>query len=159
VLGLRLQAEGVPVRFVPEARTVHRFPDSARELLRLRLLRGRDAFELTPHLARAYLPAPLRWLGALGPVSSLAVLAARLGFSLRSINRQDMPPVEGPRRLACAGLVAALSAIDALGALGRVRARGRAVDEVLSYHGDGDRLSPSPPLLRAAGRARARSTR
>jgi hypothetical protein len=157
VLGLRLQAEGVPVRFVPTARTVHRFPDSVRELLRLRLLRGRDAGELTPHLARAYLPARLRWAGALGPASTLAVLAVRLGCSLGAINRQDMPLLRGPRQLACAALVAALSAVDAVGALGRVRPRGRAVDEVLSYHGDGDRLTASPPPPPANGPARARS--
>ncbi len=34
-LGLRLAADGVRVRYAPDAHTVHRFPDGAAELLRL----------------------------------------------------------------------------------------------------------------------------
>src|SRR5262249_43415212 len=41
LLGLRLAAHGIGVRFEPRAVTVHRFPDSLRELVELRLRRGR----------------------------------------------------------------------------------------------------------------------
>jgi glycosyl transferase family 2 len=148
VLGLRLQAAGVPVRFVPEARTVHRFPDSVRDFARLRLLRGADAHELTPHLARAYLPHSLRWLGHVRPAASMAVLAARLGMSLGALNHQDLPPVRGVRRAACVGAIVGLSLMDAAGAmagatgLGRPRVRdGALTEEGLGYHTDRDRLA------------------
>src|SRR6185503_11031836 len=49
-LGLRLAKAGVPVRYVPRAHTVHRFPDRASELFKLRLLRGADTVEMAPHL-------------------------------------------------------------------------------------------------------------
>jgi GT2 family glycosyltransferase len=149
VLGLRLQARGVPIRFVPRARTVHRFPDTARELLRLRWLRGQDTVGLLPHLAAAYLPRRWRWLGRVG-LSSLAVLAIRFGCSLRSIGRQDMPETRGLRALACAGVVSALSLADAAGALFRSligdRTNARADAQALSYHGDGDRLTGRSPV-------------
>ena len=148
VLGLRLQAAGVPVRFVPEARTIHRFPDSVRDFARLRLLRGADSHELTPHLARAYLPRGLQWLGDLRPAASLAVLTARLGMSLRALNHQDLPPVKGVRRAACVGAIVGLSLVDAAGALagatglGRPRVRdGALANEGLGYHTDRDGLA------------------
>jgi glycosyl transferase family 2 len=139
ILGLRLQAQGVPVVFEPRARTVHRFPDAAGELLRLRLLRGQDATELAPHLAAAYLPRGLRWVGG-----GLAVVAARFACSVRALGRQDMPEVAGARRAACLAAIAGLSALDAAGAAARAAGltlvaggEGRA----LSYHGDVDRLA------------------
>jgi hypothetical protein len=148
VLGLRLQAAGVPVRFVPEARTTHRFPDSLRDFARLRLLRGADAHELTPHLARAYLPPRLQWLGDVRPAASMAVLAARLGMSLRALNHQDLPPVKGVKRAACVGAIVSLSLVDAAGALagatglGRPRVRdGGLAEEGLGYHSDRDGLA------------------
>jgi hypothetical protein len=147
VLGLRLQAQGVPIVFEPRARTRHRFPDSARELLALRLLRGQDTVELLPHLATAYLPARLRWAGRLRPLA-LVVLAIRFAHSLRSLGRQDMPAVRGLRALACVAIIAGLSAVDAAGALyravagrrPRAIARGAADAAALSYHQDRDRL-------------------
>jgi hypothetical protein len=148
VLGLRLQAAGVPVRFVPEARTVHRFPDSLRDFAKLRLLRGADAHELTPHLARAYLPPKLQWLGDVRPAASMAVLAARLGMSIRALNHQDLPPVKGVRRAACVGAIVGLSLVDAAGAfagvtgLGRPQVRdGALAEEGLGYHTDHDGLT------------------
>lgn len=152
VLGLRLQAAGVPVRFVPEARTTHRFPDSLRDFARLRLLRGADAHELTPHLARAYLPPRLQWLGDVRPAASMAVLAARLGMSLRALNHQDLPPVKGVKRAACVGAIVGLSLVDAAGALagatglGRPRVRDGGLEgEGLGYHGDRDGLAGQSP--------------
>ena len=146
-LGLRLAEDRVPVLYVPEAHTVHRFPDSAAELFRLRLLRGADTVEMTPFLADAFLPAHLRWLGRLGPISPLGVLAARLGFSAQAVGRQGLSDVHGARRAACLALVSGISAADAVGTLARSVAHaslgvhdGGFRQRALSYHADGDRL-------------------
>lgn len=142
ILGLQLVAEGVPVRFVPAARTVHRFPDRARELLGLRLLRGQDTTEFAPYLADSLLPGRLRWLGRLGPVSGAGVLAGRMLFSLRSIGRQDMPEVRGARKLGAAAVIAGITAVDSIGAVARGLGimRGGGSNSVLSYHGTDDAL-------------------
>ena len=147
VLGLRLEREGVRVRFEPGARTTHRFPDSLRELVQLRLYRGADTPKLVPFLVDAHAPRALAWLGRLEPLASLGVLAARLGFSARSVGRQDMRALDLPRRAACLGLMAAVSGLDTIGALARATgvtsfgldAAGHA--ETLSYHGNGDGLT------------------
>jgi hypothetical protein len=147
-LGLRLAADGVRVHYAAAAHTVHRFPDGAAELFRLRLLRGADTVEMTPFLADAFLPGRLRWLGRLGPLSPLGVLAVRLGFSARAVGKQGLSAVRGPRRAACLALVSGLSAADATGALLRSVARadlgvrdGGFRRGALSYHEDGDRLA------------------
>ncbi len=140
VLGIDLHGERIPIKFQPAARTIHRFPDSLRELGKLRVMRGRDTYELTPQLGRA-LKRDFA-LPRLGPVVPLGVLAIRFAFSLRSINRQEMPPARGLRRLAVAGAIAAISAVDAAGALaGGLRLLRGAPDAALSYHGDGDQLA------------------
>jgi Glycosyl transferase family 2 len=147
-LGLRLAEGGVRVRYEAAAHTVHRFPDSAAELFRLRLLRGADTVEMTPFFAGAFLPERLRWLGRLGPLSPLGVLAVRLGFSARAVGTQGLSDVRGVRRAACLALVSGLSAADAAGVLARSVARadlgvhdGGLRRGALSYHGDGDRLA------------------
>lgn len=148
VLGTRLHADGVKVHFVPAARTIHRFPDRVAELVKLRLLRGEDVISLAPHLVRTYLPiaAPL---GKLGPVVPLAVLAARFGFSVASINRQDMPPAHGARWLGVVGAIAGISLVDVVGtvarSLGWRPGSGAAspAKVTLSYHRDGDQLDPA----------------
>jgi hypothetical protein len=145
VLGLALQARGVAIHFAPRAHTVHRLPDSLADLVRLRLLRGADSVELAPHLADAYLPAPARRLGRMGPLSGLAVLAARWGCSLLALRRQGAPAVRGPRWLAGAALVSAIHAADAAGAVIRGLRLGLAPParhgRVLGYHGNADRLA------------------
>jgi hypothetical protein len=145
VLGLALQARGIPVRFAGRAHTIHRLPDSARDLLRLRLLRGADAVELAPHLARAYLPRRLRWLARLGPLSGLAVLGVRWSCSLLALKRQRAPSVAGARWFAGAAAVTAIHAADATGAVVRGLRLGLAAptrrDQVLGYHHDVDRLA------------------
>lgn len=134
VLGMDLYAAGVPVVFEPRARTIHRFPDSLRELVQLRLMRGRDTYELTPRLIGSAVREGLR-PPRLGPVTPLAVLGARLGFSLRSINRQDMPPVRGLAHLAVIGTIAAITAVDAVGAAaGGLRLIAAQPRAALSYH-------------------------
>lgn len=145
VLGLALQARGVAVRFAARAHTVHRLPDSAADLVRLRLLRGADSVELAPHLARAYLPPRARWLARLGPLSGLAVLGARWACSLLALRRQDLPAVRGLRWFAGAALVTAIHAADAAGAMIRGLRLGLAPParraQALAYHADVDRLA------------------
>jgi hypothetical protein len=147
-LGMSLLAAGVPIEFVHRAHTVHRFPDSAAELLRLRLLRGADTVEMSPHIADALLPPRWQWLGRLGPLSALGVLAGRFACSSYAVGRQGCQPIRGVRRAACVGAVAAFSGADALGALGRSVLRrdfgvrnGSLVTGALSYHGGRERLS------------------
>ena len=145
VLGLALQARGIAVRFAPGAHTIHRLPDSMSDLLRLRLLRGADAVELAPHLARAYLPRGARWLARLGPLSGLAVLAVRCACSLIALRQQRHTAVRGPRWFAGAALVAALHAADATGAIIRGFRLGLAAparrNAALAYHENVDRLA------------------
>src|SRR5262249_28704085 len=123
------------------------------ELARLRLLRGIDAVALTPHLGRAYLPERLRTL-ARAPGLEAIVLGARAMFSLRAINRQEMPEAHAARWLACAGLVLGISALDAAGAcMKRVGLDGFVTRGALGYHENVDQLSSVSPRgeeLRAA---------
>jgi hypothetical protein len=138
VMGMRLQAAGIALHYAPRAHTEHRLPDSRREALQLRWMRGQDTVGLTPHLVRAYLPTRMQWLGHSGPLGPLCVLAARLRYSLRALNRQDLSPVNGLRRLAAVGMILGFSAVDALGALARgigIDTADRAADaQALSYH-------------------------
>ncbi|NYF23118.1 hypothetical protein HDC36_004608 [Xanthomonas sp. JAI131] len=137
VLGLRLQAAGVAVHYAAQAHTVHRLPDTRREALQLRWWRGQDTLGLTPHLVRAYLPDALQWLGRSGPLGPLCVLASRLWFSARALNRQDLPPLRGLRWCAALLLIAGFSAVDMAGALARGlgwRRGGQADAQALSYH-------------------------
>lgn len=149
VLGFTLLKERIPVVFAPAARTIHRFPDSRRELLRLRLLRGRDGAEMTPRLADSVLPPRARWLGRLGPLSASAVMAARFGFSVRHLGKQDMPEVRGSRRARAVAAIAAISLVDGAAAIARsmkpARRRRAAVGTVLSYHRQAGAGMPSRP--------------
>jgi hypothetical protein len=79
-------------------------------------------------------------------------LGARLVFSLRSINSQDMPAASGARWLACAGVVAGISAVDAAGAcmsrLGLDAPFSHGADREhasLAYHENVDQLSSVTP--------------
>ncbi|WP_409300350.1 glycosyltransferase [Pseudomonas sp. KCJK8993] len=139
VMGLRLQAAGVAVRYVPAAHTEHRLPDSRGEVFKLRWLRGGDSVDLTPHLVRAYMPGWLQWLGRSGPIGPLCVMLGRLGYSLRALNHQDLPAVHGRRRLGAILAILGISSLDSAGALirglglniGRASAR---QGQALSYH-------------------------
>jgi hypothetical protein len=156
-LGFRLHAAGVPIRFAPAARTVHRFPDSARELVRLRFLRGADTVAVAPSLARAVLPERLGVVGRLPGVTPLIILAVRMAFSARAVNRQDLTPARGWGHAARLAGVLGISALDAAGALARAAGitdlgvrdgsldRGR-----LAYHGNVD------ALVEGSGAPRAR---
>ncbi|WP_241290757.1 glycosyltransferase [Burkholderia stabilis] len=139
VMGLRMQAAGVAVEFAPAAHTEHRLPDTHRESLKLRWMRGEDSVGLTPYLVNAYLPRRWQWLGRSGPLGPFCVMAMRLGYSLRALNRQQLPRLGVVRYLAVAGVTIAASAVDTLGALARGfglagRASARRDLEALSYH-------------------------
>ena len=139
VTGMRLQAAGIAIAYAVDAHTEHRLPDTRRELLKLRWMRGEDTVSLTPYLVRTHLPAHLQWLGNSGPIGPWCVMAMRLGYSLRALNRQDLPPLRGLRRPAAVALTIALSSIDTLGAVVRgfvaiVRRPADRGREALSYH-------------------------
>lgn len=137
VLGLRLQEAGVSLHYVPLAHTIHRLPDTRFEAIKLRWMRGQDTVGLTPHLVRAYLPGHMQWLGRSGPLGPLCVLGARLWFSLRALNHQDLPPLRGVRWLGAVALVGMFSGVDMLGALSRGlgwHSAGRRDTQSLSYH-------------------------
>jgi len=138
VMGLVLQRMGIEVRFVPEARTTHRFPDSDRELVELRLRRGADATVLARHLFATYLP-PLAPLTRFRRLSGALALGARWVFSVRSVNHQQMPEVHGLKRARVVGWLTAISALDLAGALLARTGDGAA----LSYHHDVDGLGES----------------
>ena len=130
VLGMRLFERGIPIHFVPEARTVHRFPDTLRELATLRLLRGADTVSVAPHIARTYLPG-IEPLARRHPTAAaLATLGARFGTSLAAIGRQDMRDLSKPRKLGCVASVVAISLVDGAGVL----RRGGDSQRTLSYH-------------------------
>jgi len=138
VLGLRLQAAGVALRYAPLAHTEHKLPDTRFELLKLRWMRGQDTLGLTPHLVRTYLPKSLQWLGRSGPVGPLCVLTTRL-WCLRALNRQDAAPVRGLRRVSAVALIGVFSGLDMLGALCaglgiRSTAAAGGDAQALSYH-------------------------
>jgi hypothetical protein len=133
IMGLRMQAAGVAVAYAPRAHTEHRLPDSRREVVELRWLRGGDSVDLTPHLIRAYLPDRLQWLARSGPLGPLLVMAGRLRYSLAALNRQDLPPLRGMRRLAAATLVMGMSLLDTAGAV--VRGCGISAGRAAAQHG------------------------
>lgn len=137
VLGLYLQEMGIPLHYAPNAHTVHRLPDTRREVLQLRWMRGQDSHGLTPHLVRAYLPRHMQWLARSGPIGPLCVLGSRLWFSLRALNHQDLPALHGGRRLSAMVLILGFSAIDMLGALTRSlgwKTSSAPTTQTLSYH-------------------------
>lgn len=141
VLGLQLQSQSIQLHYAAKAHTVHRFPDSLSDILKLRWLRGQDTHGLTPFLVRSYMPAGLQWLARSGPIGPLCVLLARLGFSMRALNNQDQPPLYGPRWLAAILLIICFSSLDMSGALMRglglrlPRGKNGGDVQALSYHG------------------------
>lgn len=139
VLGMRLRAAGIPLHYAARAHTEHRLPDTRREALKLRWMRGQDTYSLTPHLLRSYVSPRWQWLAKSGPIGPLCVLVTRLGFSLRALNRQDLPPLRGARWVLGVLLILGFSAVDMLGAFARgiglhTTGRAHADAQALSYH-------------------------
>ncbi len=136
LLGMQLAEAGIRIRFVPAARTIHRFPDRLSELMKLRLLRGRDLVRIAAPIVERHTP-----LGAQpAAVASPIVWAGRAACSLASIGRQDMAPVGRLKSALVPAAVLGLSALDGVGALGAGRAA-YAKNQALGYHADRDRLS------------------
>ncbi|WGS52618.1 glycosyltransferase family 2 protein [Paraburkholderia sp. D15] len=141
VMGLRLQDAGVVVQYAHDAHTEHRLPDTWRETVKLRWMRGEDSVALTPYIVRAYLPRALQWFAHSGPIAPWCVMAGRLGFSLRALNHQGLPPVRGWRRAVTVALLVGISSVDTLGAVARgigfgfgARRALRRETQALSYH-------------------------
>ncbi|MGB1310495.1 MAG: glycosyltransferase family 2 protein, partial [Leucothrix sp.] len=120
LVGIELTQDGVPIHFQNTAHTIHRFPDNARELLKLRLLRGQDTVSLAPHIAEAALPSSLQWVKKLLPVNLLLIFGIRPFAGLLQINHQDMAKLSGVRYLACMLSIPLVNAVDASGALLRL---------------------------------------
>ena len=139
VMGLRLQQNGVVVEYAANAHTEHRLPDTHKETVKLRWMRGEDSVGLTPYLAQAYVPKSLQWLFRRGPLGPLCVMLMRLGYSLRALGHQDMPALGPVRYLAAVVCTIGISALDTLGALvrslGLVRSTAAQRElAALSYH-------------------------
>lgn len=109
VLALQLRAAGIAIRFAPQARVTHAWPEDLREWLAVRLLRGADTVSLLPHVVGAYAPGALAVVQRLGRLSALAVLGVR-ALTGAAAAVQHGPVLRG------LGLVAAVTAADALGA-------------------------------------------
>ncbi len=140
VMGMRLISDAVPVNYAALAHTQHRLPDTRRQALKLRWIRGQDSVELTPHIIRTHVHRRWRWLARSGPIGPLCVMFGRLGYSLKALNKQDMPNINGIRRMAVYGLIVGFSLADTVGALARsvgINTVGRASADAkaLSYHG------------------------
>lgn len=120
-LGLKLLKSGIPMHFSTKAKTVHRFPDSFLELVKLRIYRGQDTVGLTPFLANAHLPSWLRWLKYCGPVLPTLILIIRFFCSIFSIGRQDMPRVNAFEWILTALYISFINVFDFIGmALGSI---------------------------------------
>jgi len=109
VLALQLRAAGIAIRFAPDARVTHAWPDDLADWLEVRLLRGADTRSLLPHLIEAYAPVALPAVRRLGALPALALLGVRAATGVAHAVRR------GPR-LRGLGLVAAVTVADALGA-------------------------------------------
>jgi glycosyltransferase involved in cell wall biosynthesis len=128
-LGMRLFEEGVHVEYVHAARTVHRFPDSRRELVKLRLLRGNDAAAFAEDIAQH---AGFARLARSKAASTTAVLSGRAVCSLRQTRRS----------LRESALMLGIHALDCAGAAHRLTRGPKIVHrESLGYHHDRDRLA------------------
>jgi hypothetical protein len=110
VLALRLHEEAIAIHLAPGAQTTHRTPEGPRELIARRIHRGSDLATLAPDVARAHLPAQLRWVGGMRRAAPMAMLGGRLVLAL--------PELARPRRGAVTrtALALGITAIDAFGA-------------------------------------------
>jgi len=109
VLGLQLLADRVPVLFAPDARVTHAWPESPRDWLAVRLLRGADTASLLPYVVAHYVPRASPVLAKLGRAPAIAVLGLRAFAGAWTALRRG-PIVRG------LALVAGVTVVDAIGA-------------------------------------------
>lgn len=129
VLGVELAEAKIPIAFVGDAVTVHRFPDHLSELLELRLRRGGDLAHLAPRLtAHAGLE--------LGDRNATAITwLARQAIAHRDLATHGDRPL---RRACIEGVALGIAVLDGLGTVLRATPRDY---EALSYLTDRDALS------------------
>ncbi len=130
VLGMRLAEAGVAIRYQHDAVTVHRFPDSARELLVLRLLRGSDLRALAPRIAE-HLELPV------SPALSVpAAWLVRQSFAMRTERVREQSLI---KRLQVNAICLGVAGLDAAGVVfaGRVGANPHTL---LSYQNQSERF-------------------
>ncbi len=110
VLALQLGEAGIPIAFASGALVTHAWPESAKEWLEVRLLRGADTTQLLPHVIAHYAPIAAPAARRLGPLPALGLLAVRAVTSTVTALRH------GPRMRGLA-LVAAVTTLDLVGAV------------------------------------------
>lgn len=121
-LGMRLHEAGVPIVYAHDARTIHRFPDTRRELMKLRLLRGNDAAAFATEIVH-HVGVPVIDKSKL--LSTTAVLSGRAFYSLK----------ETKGSLRESAMMLGIHALDCAGAAHRLARGPRLVHkEALSYY-------------------------
>lgn len=110
VLGLQLLVEHIAIRFAADARVTHAWPEDLEEWLEVRLLKGADTVSLLPYVVATYAPVALPVVERLGRLPALAILGVRAITGTWAALRK------GPR-LKGLGLVAAVTVLDAIGAV------------------------------------------
>lgn len=92
MLGLRLYRNNIVVHYAFDAHTMHAFPNTFMDLVRLRILRGQDTVGLTPHLVKTYMKPKWHWLSKTGPIMPLVILQIHWLTSLGFIGKQGLKP-------------------------------------------------------------------
>lgn len=112
VLALQLWREGVVIHFARDARVLHAWPESWRDFIKVRLLRGADAVSLLPHVASSRLPRAKTVVRVLAPSLTLGLFAVRTARATRrALSRRGQK-----KQLR---FVAASTVLDGIGALAR----------------------------------------
>jgi hypothetical protein len=110
VLGLVLLDAHVAIRFAPDARVTHAWPDDIPGFFAVRLLRGADTVSLLPHVLARYAPRAVPIARRLGALPALAIFGARAATATWTAVRRG-PLVRG------LGFVAVATLLDAVGAV------------------------------------------
>lgn len=111
VLALSLDARGVVVHHASSARVEHALPESRKEWLRLHLLRGADASSLAPHVVGSRAPRLAKLTRRAAPLPALAAIGAR------AVIAAARPAAPGRSRRGAVATIAAVSVVEALGAI------------------------------------------
>ena len=115
-LALRLSRDEVPIRYAPEAKTTHEWPDRWRDILRKRLVRGADTTEVAPHIVDTHVPEPLSRHLESEVRATAAVFVGRLVSSVAAVDDPARGPADRRKRRATKAAAVGLSALDAVGA-------------------------------------------